>query len=113
MGDGEDLKWRIGGRNEHRTLVGAGEALVITAGRNVAVGGLGTGKEGGTVGCGWKGFVANDGRHILGYTVDGVGGDIGGRINGVRAVEVGGKEEEENCFEINVGDVGEVDAGEN
>ncbi len=51
----------IGGGYEHQTSVGAEEALVITVGWDVAVGRGGTGEEGGTVGCWWQGFVANDG----------------------------------------------------
>ncbi len=106
------MQGRNGGGREHWALVVAEEAFVVAVRRDVAVSRLGTVKEGGKVGRRWRGFDADDGGHILGNTVDGIGGEIGGWVIGVEAAEVGGKEEEENQFEINVGDVGEVDPGE-
>ncbi len=47
------MQCRIGGGNEQWTLMGAEQVLVVTVRRGVAVGWLGTGKEGGMVRCRW------------------------------------------------------------
>ncbi len=72
----------------------------------------GLAKKGLRWGKGRYGFVADGGRHIIDIIGNGVGGDISGGVVGIQMAKVGGEEEEEDCFEINVGDVREVDTGE-